>query len=147
MIMVWSLIKNAMKDSMGYIDQLIPWKLNLFIGAAASIKLYSSCILSKNVRLLLVIIQWDCKSFRLLNRSDSYEDIYINFIYISSCSTWVLLGLKSGLTDFFRVLFWHFLAVTVCHHWHILVTRLSYIVHLCCSRLFIDYLTLQWHTE
>ena len=59
------------------------------------------------------------------DRSDSYEDIYINFIYISSCSTWVLLGLKSGPTDFFRVLFWHFLAVTVCHHWHILVTRLS----------------------
>ena len=39
-------IENAMKDSVDSIDQLILWKLNFFIGTAASIKLYLACIMS-----------------------------------------------------------------------------------------------------
>ena len=45
-----------MKDSVDSIDQLMLWKLNLFIGTAASIKFYPACITSSKCYTATVLV-------------------------------------------------------------------------------------------
>ena len=146
-IEVWPESLGAMLEYW-YIERglLILWKVVLLP--------VSNCILlaywAVNFRMLVVTIQSDWKSFSLLNRSDSYEDIYITFIYINSRFSPVMWSkLKNGTIQWIKARIWdttddwyiNNLAknqVSTVFHSRVICRRLSYIVHLCCSRLFID---------